>query len=163
MEHYPQDRELVGVGLTITGVSHLDVTKLGCAILTEIALGTQSGSGVSVLYVPFAEYMHAFNERHTWRSREDLLAGENLAAFDHSLTVMLGSSLVLLDGVGQERITGSGAARDELSRLLNSRYRRGLVSIAATSVPVAELAEIYGRGLSDMLLRSFTRLHIAVD
>lgn len=161
LDQYPQERDLIGVGLTITGVSPRDVTKLGCAILTEVASLAQSGSGVSVLYAPLAEYMHAFNERHLWRDRrEDMLAEENLSVFEHSLTVLLGSSLVLFDGVGQERITASGAARDELSRLLCSRYRRGLVSIAATSVPVAEIGEIYGRVLSDMLLREFTRLHI---
>lgn len=156
---YPEDRSLVGRGLTLTGHPHAGKTSLGCAVLTEIALGR---ADVTVLFVPFGDYMHSFNERHTWR-REARSANyeENIAQLDGTLTRVMDSSLVLLDDIGREHTTASGAAADELYRVVRSRHRRGLVTILTTSLSPQALQEAYSAHMADFLLREFTTVMVS--
>lgn len=162
LEQFPEDRSLIGVGLTLTGMPKVGKTSLGCAILTEVAV-TCLVRPLSVLYTPWPDYMHFFNERHAWREAKNGIEHEDdLESLDAAMHRVEHDSLILLDDVGIERVTSSGAARDELSRIVRARYRRGLVTLVASSLAPASMHELYGAHLSDFLLGTFEHLHIQV-
>lgn len=152
LQDYPRDRSLIGRGLTVMGVPRTGKTRLGCAILTEIALGYRDATA---LFCPFADYVHAFNERHAWRGQSDSAAGLNLAGLDVALNAVMSASLLLLDDIGREHMTASSSAADELYRILRSRQRRGLVTLVTTSLTTPSLLTAYDAHLADLLLSAF--------
>lgn len=156
---YPENRDLIGHGLTLMGNPKTGKTRLACAILTEVASGHPQAT---VLFTPFADYIHFFNERHTWARSRDALSEANLNKIDASLSSVLEASLVVLDDIGREHMTASNAAVDELYRVLRSRERRGLVTIVTTSLTLDALKSAYDMHLSDFLVRSHTPVLVSV-
>lgn len=160
LNQFPEDRSMIGRGLTLTGPHKAGKTSLGCAILTEVASTTVTHPSLTIMFVPFTDYMHVFNERHGWRAGRDMLFEENLAGLETSLSVVMEASLILLDDVGAEHSTASRAAADELYRVVRSRHRRGLVTILTTGLGPQELGEAYSPAMADFMLRSFTHLPV---
>lgn len=163
MSQYPADRELIGRGALLSGLPKTGKTSLGCAILTEVSLTAPEYPPVNVLFVPWPDYMHFFNERHSWRERRDMTFEENLVNLEVTLDRVMQASLVLFDDVGAEHATASKASADEMYRVLRSRHRRGLVSMVATLLSPKELAESYSPALSDFLLRDLDHIRVTVS
>jgi len=160
LSEFPDDRSLIGVGLFVSGPPKIGKTEIACTVLTEIVLGRRY-DGITVLYVPWPDYIHFFNERHAWREGRGIEHEDDLESLDASMDRVMHDSLIVIDDIGRERITASGASYDELYRVLASRRRRGLVTIAVTGVGLPQMIAAYPEHLVEFL-RGFTQLPVTI-
>lgn len=147
-DQYPDDRSLIGRGLTLIGPFRHGKTALACAIMTEVALAYPEAS---IRFVGYADYVHAFTERHTLARLGTTEAEEELTGTQVSIDRVFKSALVTLDDVGHEHSTASRTGADELERLIRSRHRRGLPTILTSNLLASEWAHAYSPAMSAFL------------
>lgn len=149
MAAFPADRSLLGRGLTLTGPNRRGKTSLACAILTEVAARYPD---VQILFCPWADYMHAFNERHVY-TRLGAAGVEDYAGITRDIDAVLSAGVLVLDDVGHEHTTASRAAIDELDRIVRRRHRHALPTIMTTDLLMTGWSEAYTPALSAFLSR----------
>lgn len=139
---YPDDRALIGVGMTLSGPPGRGKTSLACAIATEVAFRYHS----TIFFTASADYLAAFFSRHNAlvgdedRLRNQLICSRSIQA-----------SLLVLDDMGSEHVAASGSAQKEFTRLIRQRHANARPTIITTNLGPTGWAEAYGAATGDFL------------
>lgn len=141
----PVDRSRFGQGLLLTGLPGRGKTAAAAAVACEVRRG-----GKSVYFTRWADFVQQSRDLYG-RLAKGVSAPEELSRALHAADRVRTSFLVVLDDVGQERITDTGYGTELLESTLRERYDDGRPTIVTTNLTSQQWTSRYSGPLRSFI------------
>jgi DNA replication protein DnaC len=147
-----------GVGLTLLGPNGVGKTLLASVVLNEVI---QRGYRIEAIELAVYVALHKdkFALHSLIKASDDERIVDEYVKLRQHLRYIQGVSKhsadwVLFDDVGREYPSESGWSQAEFFDTVRSRWNRNLPTLVTSNLPMSELDQRYGEGLSSLLMEA---------
>jgi DNA replication protein DnaC len=141
----PVHPERYGQGLLLTGLPGRGKTTAAAAAACEVRR-----TGKSVYFTRWADFVQQSRDVYG-RLAKDVSSPEELSRTLHALDRVRNSFLVVVDAVGEERVTDTGFGTELLESLLRDRYDDGKPTVVTSNLTSSQWTNRYSGPLRSFI------------